>query len=260
MHDPLPFRNIRMTVAYDGTDFLGWQVQPVGRTVQGEILRALEKMHRHPVKVYAAGRTDSGVHADGQVINFSTDIASIPAEDYFVALNSYLPRDVQALASRAVDDSFHARYSALRRVYRYSWSHSPTISPAIRARVVRVKHRPCIARLNALARPLLGTHDFSTFTPPTEPSESRVRTLESAGFYPTGGLIVLQVAANAFLWRMVRSIAGTLMELDKIGAEPIEVEQRLAARNHAAAGPSAPAQGLSLHRVDYPGDPFGGFE
>ncbi len=260
MPDSVPARNIRMTVAYDGTDFLGWQVQPEGRTVQGEILRALEKMHRHPVKVYAAGRTDSGVHAGGQVMNFRTEIASIPAEDYFVALNSYLPRDVQSLASREVDDDFHARYSALRRVYRFSWTHASTVAPALRGRVVRVKHRPCIARLNALARPLLGTHDFSTFTPPTEPSESRVRSVESAVFYPAGGLIVLQIAANAFLWRMVRSIAGTLIELDKIGAEPVEVEQRLAARNHAVAGPSAPAHGLSLHRVDYPGDSFGGFE
>ncbi len=244
-------RNIRLTLAYDGTEFLGWQVQARGRTVQGEVMRALERMHRREVKVTAAGRTDTGVHADGQVISFRTDIDSIPAENYHVALNSYLPRDVQALCSSEADDRFHARFSAVRRVYRYLWTSSPAIHPSIRHRVTRLKYQPSIARLNRLARPLLGTHDFSTFTPSAEPSEHRIRTVEHVAFYPLGHLVVMQIAANAFLWRMVRSIAGTLIELDKLAAEPVEVEGRLAARDHAAAGPSAPAGGLVLHRVDY---------
>lgn len=244
-------RNIRMTLAYDGTDFLGWQVQASGRTVQGEVMRALERMHRRAVKVSAAGRTDTGVHADGQVINFRTDIDSIPAAHYHVALNSYLPGDVQALSSCEVDDRFHARFSAVRRVYRYFWTSCSAVQPAIRHRVTRLKYRPSVARLNQLARPLLGTHDFSTFTPPSEPSEHRVREVQQVTFYPRGRLVVMQIAANAFLWRMVRSIAGTLIELDKLAAEPVEVEERLAACDHAAAGPSAPATGLVLHRVDY---------
>ncbi len=253
-------RNIRATVAYDGTDFYGWQVQAEGRTVQGVVMDALERMHRREVKVTAAGRTDSGVHADGQIINFRTDIDSIPAHDFFVALNSYLPRDVQALDSREVDDEFHARYSAQRRVYRYAWTCARAVRPALRHRVTRLKHRPSIARLNELARPLLGAHDFSTFTLPTEPSENRTRRVDSISFVPRGELVVMEIAANAFLWRMVRSIAGTLIELDKIGAEPVEVESRLAACDHSAAGPSAPAGGLVLHRVDYPQDACGGFE
>jgi tRNA pseudouridine38-40 synthase len=245
-------RNLRVTLAYDGSEFFGWQVQAKGRTVQGEVMRALARMHRHEVKVHAAGRTDSGVHADAQVVNFRTDIDSLPAREFFIALNSYLPRDVQALASEEVDETFHARYSAVRRVYRYYWTASRSVAPAIRGRVTRLKRRPCVQRLNALARPLLGPHDFSTFTLPTEPSENRIRAVESIGFFPRGELLVMQIAANAFLWRMVRSIAGTLIELDKIGAEPVEVRARLEARDHAAAGPSAPAQGLVLHRVDYP--------
>lgn len=244
-------RNVRLTIAYDGTDFLGWQVQARGRTVQGEVMRALERMHRREVKVSAAGRTDAGVHADGQVINFRTDIDSLPAARYHVALNSYLPSDVQALSGCEVDDRFHARYSATRRVYRYYWTASLAVPPAIRHRVTRLKYRPSIARLNQLARPLLGPHDFSTFTPPSEPSENRVRDVHQIVFYPSGRFMVMQIAANAFLWRMVRSIAGTLIELDKLAAEPVEVEERLAACDHAAAGPSAPAAGLVLHRVDY---------
>lgn len=251
-------RNLRLTVAYDGTDFYGWQIQARGRTVQGEVADALDRMHRHPVKVYAAGRTDSGVHADGQVINFRTSIDSIDAADYHVALNSYLPRDVQAIDSSEVDEEFHARYTALRRVYRYYWSPGRSVAPAIRHRVTRLKHRPSIARLNELARPLVGAHDFSSFTLPTEPSERRTRRVESIAFFPAGELVVMEISANAFLWRMVRSIAGTLVELDKLAAEPVEVEARLAARDHAAAGPSAPAGGLVLHRVDYPGDAHGG--
>ncbi len=251
-------RNIRMTVAYDGSDFLGWQVQAAGRTVQGEMMEALRRMHGRDVKVYAAGRTDTGVHADGQVVNFRTDIDSIATPDYYVALSSYLPRDVQALCSSEVDDAFHARFTAVRRVYRYFWTYAKSVHPFIRRRVTRLKHRPDVARLNELARPLVGEHDFSTFTPATEPSASRVRFVDQISFYPAGELVVMQISANAFLWRMVRSIAGTLIELDKLACKPVEVEERLNARDHAAAGPSAPAAGLVLHRVDYPGDPYGG--
>jgi tRNA pseudouridine38-40 synthase len=244
-------RSLRLTLAYDGTDFLGWQIQAEGRTVQGEVMAALERMHRHEVKIVAAGRTDSGVHADGQVISFQTDIDSIAAEHFCVALNSYLPRDVQAISSEETDAEFHARYSATRRHYRYYWTAARTVNPAIRHRVTKLKHQPDLRRLNELARPLLGAHDFSTFTPPTEPSVNRVRDIAGATFFPAGDLIVFQISANAFLWRMVRSIAGTLIELDKIAAEQIEVRERLRACDHAAAGPSAPAQGLVLHAVEY---------
>ena len=249
---------MRMTVAYDGSGFLGWQVQAAGRTVQGEVMEALRRMHDRDVTVYAAGRTDSGVHADGQVISFRTDIDSIPAKSFHVALNSYLPGDVRALCSAEVDDEFHARYTALRRIYRYFWSCSPSVPPHVRRRATRLKHRPDIRRLNELARPILGEHDYSTFTPPSEPSKSRVRVVDQIAFFPLGELVVMQIGANAFLWRMVRSIAGTLIELDKLACEPVEVEERLNACDHAAAGPSSPAAGLVLHRVDYPGDPCGG--
>ena len=244
-------RNIRMTLAYDGSDFLGWQIQAEGRTVQGEVINALSRMHKREIKVTAAGRTDTGVHADGQVINFFSDIDSIPGRQFAVALNSYLPADVRALVSEEADEQFHARYSATCRHYRYSWTSARTVGPTPSRRVCWLKHTPNIQRLNELARPLLGVHDFSTFTPPAEPSESRVREIVAASFFPAGERVVFQISANAFLWRMVRSIAGTLIELDKIGAQPVEVSERLKACDHAAAGPSAPAKGLSLHAVEY---------
>lgn len=240
-----------MTIAYDGTNFAGWQIQPGERTVQGEVMSALERMHRCEVRVLAAGRTDSGVHADGQVISFLTSIHSLPAHRFPVALNSYLPRDVQALAGQLAPDDFHARYWARLRHYRYYWTSADVVPPAIAHRVAAIKHRPSIRRLNELARPLIGAHDFSTFTLPSEPSESRVREVTGIAFFPQGDLVVMHISANAFLWRMVRSIAGTLIELDKTGAEPVQVRERLRARDHGAAGPSAPAKGLVLHRVEY---------
>ena len=248
-------RNLKLTVAYDGSNFVGWQVQPSGRTVQGVILEALERMHGERVVVHAAGRTDSGVHADGQVINFVTTIDSIDSAAFHIALNSYLPADVKALDSREVSEQFHARYSAVRRVYRYYYSMSSVLHPRQRSFAVRLRHSPRISRLNRLAAPLVGSHDFSTFTIPRESSRSRVRHVMSAGFFPLHGQLVFEISANGFLWRMVRSITGTLVALDKEGAEPEEVRRRLAACDRQEAGPSAPSSGLVLHCVEYPDEP-----
>ncbi len=244
-------RNIKTTLAYNGTDFRGWQVQAEGRTVQGTVMAALERMHGHPVRVCAAGRTDSGVHADGQVINFFTDLDSIPAERFFVALNSYLPRDVKALATRQVETEFHARYWARERVYRYYLDPSPVDHPRYFRFSVRLRHHPDPWRLNEMARLLVGTHDFTTFTVPRGGRENRVRTVRMAAFFPEGRFLVFQIAANAFLWRMVRSLVGTLLDLDKQGADPVEVERLLEVKDHAQAGPSAPARGLTLYQVEY---------
>ena len=247
-------RNLKLTVAYDGSNFVGWQVQRSGRTVQGVILQALERMHGERIVVHAAGRTDSGVHADGQVINFVTTIDSIASDAFHIALNSYLPPDVKALDSVQVSDDFHARYSALKRVYRYYYSTSSVLHPRQRTFAVRLRHRPDLRRLNRLAAPLVGSHDFTTFTVPRETSRSRVRLVRSAGFFPLSGQLVFEISASGFLWRMVRSITGTLLALDKEGAGAEEVRRRLEARDHAEAGPSAPAGGLVLHSVEYPNE------
>ena len=248
----MPSRNLKLTIAYDGTEFVGWQVQRTGRTVQGVIQDALKSMHRAPVTVYAAGRTDSGVHADGQVINFRTTIDSIPSTEYHIALNSFLPRDVRAVMSAEVPDSFHARYSATRRVYRYYYALGDVLHPRRRAFAVRLRHRPCLQRLNRLSAPLIGSHDFTTFTLPRETSRSRVREVYSAGFFPLHGQLIFEISGSGFLWRMVRSVVGTLLELDKRQAEPNEMVRRLAACNRAEAGACAPSAGLVLHYVEYP--------
>ena len=250
----MPERNLKLTIAYDGTDFVGWQVQRTGRTVQGVIQEALERMHGFPVTIYAAGRTDSGVHADGQVINFRTTIDSIPSHEYHIALNASLPRDVRAVTSVEVPDSFHARHSATRRVYRYYYVLSDVLHPRRRTFAVRLRHRPCLQRLNRLSAPLIGIHDFTTFTLPRETSRSRVREVYSAGFFPLHGQLVFEISGSGFLWRMVRSIAGTLLELDRQQAEPDEMVSRLAACDRAKVVACAPSAGLVLHCVEYSGE------
>ncbi|MFP4377707.1 MAG: tRNA pseudouridine(38-40) synthase TruA [Spirochaetales bacterium] len=244
-------RTIKATVAYDGSNFCGWQVQENDRTVQGEIESALAKLHKQPIRIQGAGRTDSGVHAAGQVFSFKTDIGSMAASQFVPALNANLAPDIRVLAAAEVSPSFHARFSAVARTYRYRWYVDEARPPVCRG-AARAGHRPDIRRLNRLAAPLLGVHDFSTFTIPSEPSQNRTREVQTLSFFPSGALLVMEVRATAFLWRMVRLIAGTLMELDRDGGDPPEVARRLAACDHAEAGTIARAEGLTLHSVSYP--------
>lgn len=250
-------RNIRLTIAYDGTDFVGWQIQKNGRSVQGCLQDALASIHGHPVDLNGAGRTDSGVHADGQVANFHTDIDSIPAGRFTNALNGILPRDVRVVRSEEVCDEFHARYDAVRRTYRYYLIHASVISPSLARYTCRVTIAPDIARLNRMASVLVGEHDFTTFSGPIESNwiydspPSRVRTIHSAAFYPEGARIVFEISANGFLWRMVRSIVGTLLEMSGRGDDRDAFEAILDARDRSLAGTTAPAWGLFLHRVEY---------
>lgn len=247
-------RNIRMTLAYDGSDFFGWQVQAKGRTVQGELERSLERMHKHRVQVIAAGRTDSGVHANGQVVNFYTDIDSIAAGEFHTALNSYLPQDIRALDSRHADDAFHARYDARVREYRYQFWIRPVMDPMRRRYVWRLPRVPDIARLNRMAAVFVGSHDFSTFAVPRDASPSRVKDVYSASFYPEPPFLVFRISGRSFLWHMVRSLVGTMIELEARGADADEIRRILEAKDRKLAGATAPAWGLFLHKVMYDGD------
>jgi len=247
-------RNIRMVLAYDGTNFFGWQVQKQGRTVQGAVQDALQRMHKHPVHVHAAGRTDTGVHASGQVINFFSDIDSIPADRFFLALNSYLPEDVKALSSGEADETFHARYSARIRVYKYYYNISQVTLPQHSRYSVHLKKIPDMATLNRFSAALIGVHDFSAFTVPRDPSPSKVREILSAGFYPEGPFLVFTIAGNAFLWRMVRSIVGTIVELAQEQAGTDALLEILESRDWSRSGATAPAKGLFFHKVVYHGE------
>lgn len=247
-------RNIRLTLAYDGTEFSGWQVQKNARTVQGDIEEALQRMHDHPVRIQGAGRTDAGVHASGQVGNFHTDLDSIATERWHIALNSYLPPDVRALSGREVDSAFNAKNDARQRVYRY-YLYTGTVGPPhLRLYCWKIRHRPDLRRLNALAAVFLGEHDFTTFAAAGDVSKSKVRRVDSAGFFPDGAFLCFKAAASSFVWRMVRSLLGTILEYEQKGISPSELAQALAAKDRSRAGMSAPARGLFLERVVYDGD------
>lgn len=249
-------RNIKLRVSYDGTNFLGWQRQSGtgtgnGRTVQEEIEEALAKMHGHPVALIGSGRTDSGVHAAGQAANFITDIARIPAERFVPALNSLLKRDVRIIASEEVPSSFHARFDARARTYRF-FLHCGAHPLAHELPYVwPLGHWPDVARLNRMASFLRGEIDCSTFTASGDQSHTRSRFLYGAHFFPEGERLVFEISANAFLWKMVRSITGTLVDLDARGAEASEFRRILESRDRRNAGPTAPPQGLFLWDVRY---------
>jgi tRNA pseudouridine38-40 synthase len=251
----LPTRNIRLTLAYDGSEFYGWQVQASGRTVQGVIEEGLARMHGHPVRIQGAGRTDTGVHATGQVANFHTDLDSIEAARWCLALNSYLPHDVRALDSREVDPGFNAKESARLRAYAYYLYTAPIGPPHIRRYCWKIGRRPDLAALNRLAAVFLGEHDFTAFAAAGDPSKGKARRVLSACFHPEGPFLVFRIAATSFVWKMVRSALGTMLEFEKEGKSPEELRAVLAARDRSGAGSSAPARGLFLERVVYDGEP-----
>ncbi|MDR0551198.1 MAG: tRNA pseudouridine(38-40) synthase TruA [Spirochaetaceae bacterium] len=252
-------RNIKLTIAYDGTDFSGWQTQAGTRTVQGELERALAVIHKHPVPLAGAGRTDAGVHAAGQAANFYTDIASIPAERFVPALNGLLPSDVRVLSACQAPPEFHARFDALMRRYRYFLLCGRIALPHENRFALNLRHIPDIRLLSAYCRLLRGEIDCSLFASPadavfTRGSGSRSRFIEHCGFSVQGEHLVFDISANAFFWKMVRSITGTLLYYEERRLPPSEFAAILKKGIHAEAGPTAPARGLFLWRVDYKAD------
>jgi tRNA pseudouridine38-40 synthase len=247
-------RNIRVTLAYDGSEFSGWQVQKNARTVQGEIEQALHRMHEHPVRIQGAGRTDSGVHASGQVGNFFTDLDSIEPGRWHLALNSYLPPDVRALESREMESSFNAKTHARQRVYRYYLYSGGVGLPHLRRYCWKIRGQRDMRRLNDLASVFLGEHEFTTFAAAGDLSRSKVRRVDAACFFPEGPFLCFRIAASSFVWKMVRSVLGTILEYEQNGLPASDLARALAARDRSRAGMSAPARGLFLEKVVYDGD------
>jgi tRNA pseudouridine38-40 synthase len=260
-------RNVRLCLSYDGTDFGGWQRQANARSAQGELEEALERMHGHPVPTIGAGRTDAGVHAMGQVANFYTDIAGILPERFLPALNKLMPRDLRVLSAAEADFDFHSRYDARLRRYRYFVLCSASADP-IRLRYAHhLRRRPDIGSLNAAAALVLGETDFTAFSSAKDESKNRSRYVHESAFRWEGDMLVYQVAANAFLWRMVRSLVGSMLHYEAKAAEEAggstesatrcaeRMEHALRSGDRSLAGPTAPARGLFLWNVEYYASP-----
>ncbi len=252
--------NVAALVEYDGTRYSGFQRQPADRgpTIQGEIEAALRRITGALVEITGAGRTDSGVHATGQVISFQPD-ARLGEDAWRRALNAHLPHDIAIRASRVIPDGFHARKSALGRRYRYRVFHDPVRSPLRERFAWRAPHPLDVAAMRAAAALLPGERDFGAFgSSPRDSREDGYRghtvrrlTLARCEWTPSGE-IVFDFAANAFLTGMVRRLVGTLA---LVGASRLSVEglrEILEARDKAHAGPAAPPHGLCFTGVEYP--------
>lgn len=250
-------RNILLLFAYDGTDFAGWQRQPDAPTIQGCVEEALGKLLGEKVTVCGSGRTDAGVHALSQAANFKTS-SPIPSENLVKALNNLLPSTIRVKEAREVPGKFHARYDARAKTYRYRILQAPVCSPFLCRFVCHYPYpldRRCMAEA---ARLLEGEHDFTSFTASDggdedEGPESMVRTLwRSRLLWRTRtSILVYEARGNGFLHHMVRNIVGTLIDVGRGKLEPQTLVQILAARDRARAGPTAPAQGLCLVKVEY---------
>lgn len=242
---------IKLLLAYEGTRYCGWQRQPADPSVQAVLEKAVHSLTGERVSVIASGRTDSGVHARGQVCHFDVEKATIPPEKYSLALNRLLPVDVRVMRSRIVDDQFHSRYSARTREYRYYLLRSRIADPFQRPFVYANSTIPDLPILETYAPMIVGTHDFTTFSAAGDPSETKIRNIDAAGFYPENGKIVFRIVGNAFLWRMVRSLIGTMIELGRRQAPAEEMRRILDRKDRSLAGPTAPSRGLFLHKVVY---------
>jgi tRNA pseudouridine38-40 synthase len=241
----------RAVVEYDGTAFNGFQYQPELRTVAGAVESALSRLFDQPVKVTAAGRTDAGVHATGQVISFTAHDA-FPTERLALALNSALPADLSARDAARVAGGFSARLSAVERMYTYVVLNRREPSAPMR-RWSHHDHRVLdLERLARAAGDLVGTHDFISFCGVLPEHGGTVRTVHALDVARDGDTLLLQVRGNGFLHRMVRTIAGTLLDVAAGRREADSMPAVLAARDRRAAGPTAPPQGLFLTGVRYP--------
>lgn len=245
-------RNIKLVVAYDGTNYHGWQRQAEGiDTVQQRVEEAARGVVRHPVTVLGAGRTDAGVHATGQVANFYTSNFSVPLTGLRRAMNSRLPADVAVRSAVEVPEGFHASRSAVGKTYRYRIYTAP-IRPVLEAGQVYHCWRPLdVGAMQEAASRLTGTHDFAGFATSAERRSDTVRTVWRCEVCRAEDEVHVTVRGDGFLYNMVRIIAGTLVEVGRGRRGPERIDRILDSRDRQDAGPTAPPGGLYLVCVHY---------
>lgn len=239
-----------LIVEYDGTNFSGFQKQPNARSVQEVLEKAIEDVVKHPIRLQFAGRTDAGVHATYQVVKFSTN-SKMPINAFVPAINSNLPSDVIVKAARVVDKTFHPRYSARSRIYRYLIDNGRYPSVLMRRYAWHIPKRLNVEAMQEAANYLVGTHDFKSFHASGSEVGSTVRKIYGIKCTKRGRFVAITIEANAFLYHMARIIVGTLVEVGLGKMKPIDVKRILDARDRRVAGPTAPAKGLCLIKVKF---------
>lgn len=238
-------------ISYDGSGFSGYQVQPNKRTVQSELEAALAKIHKGDnSRVVGSGRTDAGVHAKGQVIHFDSPIA-IPEQKWEIALNSLLPEDISVLSVKEVSESFHARFDAIGKEYRYVLHLSSKWDPFQRKFAFQYPYALNIEVMQRASNFLLGTHDFTSFCSAKTEVKDKIRTIETIDFTLDGDLLTIRFVGNGFLYNMVRILVGTLLEVGSGERNPGSIPDILEKKDRRFAGKTAPGQGLYLWKVFY---------
>lgn len=242
-----------LTVSYDGTDFVGWQRQRNGPSIQAELESALGQLFGHPVACRGAGRTDAGVHASGQVVTFRSD-RELPDRALVFGTNTHLPDSIAVVAARIAPDDFDARFSASGKLYRYRIWNAPVRSPLHQRTHWHIMRDLDLGAMQDAASRLVGRHDFSAFRAADCERKTTVRLIRRLELLrPSDGqpIVHLEVEATAFLKNMVRILTGTLVEVGRGRMTAAQVEALLSSGDRTQAGPTAPAHGLELCRVDY---------
>lgn len=243
-------KRVMLTVAYDGTNYHGWQLQPNAITVEGVLNQALSELLKEDIKVIGASRTDTGVHALGNIAVFDTQ-ARMPAEKVSYALNQRLPEDIKIQKSQEVSLDFHPRHQNSKKTYDYKILNCEFPLPTQRL-YAHFTYSPLdIDLMNKGAKYLIGEHDFKSFCSVNTVAETTVRTIYDISVTKQQNIITIRVTGSGFLYNMVRIIAGTLMEVGKGRIEPTEIKSMLEALDRTAAGPTAPANGLTLVSYEY---------
>ncbi|MBQ8726377.1 MAG: tRNA pseudouridine(38-40) synthase TruA [Clostridia bacterium] len=239
-----------LKIEYDGTNYCGWQIQPNGLSVQQVVEKAILSLTGEDVCITGSGRTDSGVHALGQVAHFDTQ-SSIPAEKFASALNQFLPEDVKVVESYKVDSEMHARFSAKRKTYRYSVYQSKHPRPLIDRYSARVEFPLDISAMQKACQKFIGAHDFIGFSSTGSDVKDTVREIYSASVESCGEQIIFTVCGNGFLYNMVRIMAGTLVAVGLGKISPDEMDSVILSKNRKKAGATMPPRGLTLVNVEY---------
>lgn len=243
-------KRMKLTIAYDGTNYCGWQIQPNGITIEEVMNKALSKLTGEGIQVIGASRTDSGVHAMGNVAVFDTN-TTIPAEKIAMALNQRLPEDIVVVKSEEVPLDFHPRYCDCSKTYEYHIINTKIPIPTERLTNYFVSYTLDFDKMREAASYLVGEHDFASFCNVRTDVESTVRTITALDILTEGNRVTIRITGNGFLYNMVRIIVGTLIRVGRGFYEPKKVKEILEAKDRKAAGVTAPAHGLMLMKIEY---------
>lgn len=243
-------RNIKLTIEYDGKDYHGWQKQPNKLNIQGEIEKAIQTITGEEVELIGSGRTDSGVHAFGQVANFKME-SNFPIQKIPIAINSQLKTSIRIKKAQEVEESFHSRYHCHQKTYAYIIDNSEQGTAIYRNYTYHVAQPLNVKAMQQAANFLVGEHDFSSFKSSGTSSKSSVRTIYEAKIFQEQERVIIELTGNGFLYNMVRIISGTLVEIGLGEKRPEEMQEIINSKDRQKAGKTLPASGLFLMKVEY---------